>query len=102
MLTCGSCAAAGFVADSQHFLDPEILHEDARCTCLCDGREFEVLVGAALYEDSRDVRWWYVGGRCVRCDVLGIYVDWKDDGSPWEASLRPSTAGAGAQRSDCQ
>ncbi len=88
MLTCGSCDQRGFVADSQRFMRARSLHEDAAAVCVCGRRDFHVIVGAALYDASRDVRWWYVGGRCVRCGVLGVYVDWKDDGTPWEAALR--------------
>lgn len=88
MLTCCGCAARGFVADSQRYLSPGAMHRDLFRECICRGRAFEVVIGAALYEGSREVRWWYVGGRCLRCGCLGIYGDWKDDGAPWEEALR--------------
>lgn len=88
-LICGNCGSEGFVADSQRYMRPAILDDEAWCECVCGKRDFHVLVAAAFYQDSTDVRWWYVGGRCVHCGVLGVYVDWKDDGSPWEPALRP-------------
>lgn len=88
MLTCCGCDARGFVADSEQYLSPGAMHPDLFRECICRARAFEVLVGAALYEESRDVRWWYVGARCLRCGCLGVYGDWKDDGAPWEDALR--------------
>jgi hypothetical protein len=89
LLTCGDCSAERFVADSQRFLGQELIEEDETCWCLCGRRDFHVVIAAAFYEDGAAVRWWYVGGRCVNCGALGVYVDWKDDGSPWEQELRP-------------
>lgn len=88
-LICGNCGSEGFVADSQRYMRPAILEDEDWCECVCGKRDFHVLVGAAFYSGSTDVRWWYVGGRCVHCGVLGVYVDWKDDGSRWEPVLRP-------------
>ncbi len=89
LLICGDCDAQGFVADSQAYMRKKLTGEEAWRECVCGRRDFQVVVGAALYEDSADVRWWYVGGRCVACGVQGVYADWKDDGTPWEGALRP-------------
>ncbi len=88
-LVCGNCGAEGFVADSQRFIRPKLLRDEAFSECVCGKRDFHIVVGAALYADSTDVRWWYVGGRCVHCSMLGVYIDWKDDGTPFEDHLRP-------------
>ncbi|MFO0570075.1 MAG: hypothetical protein U0263_30810 [Polyangiaceae bacterium] len=89
LLICGDCDAEGFVADSQTYMRPRLTREGQWRECFCRKRDFQVVVGAAFYADSSDVRWWYVGGRCVHYGVQGVYVDWKDDGTPWEAKLRP-------------
>ena len=39
-------------------------------------------VGFAFYQDSEDVRWLYIGLRCVACGELGVYGDWKIDYAP--------------------
>jgi len=88
-LACTACGERGFVADSEQFVGAGILEEALLCECLCGQRAFEVIVGAALYADSDDVRWWYVGCRCGRCGLVGVYADWKDDGTPFEDRLRP-------------
>ena len=38
---------------------------------------FEISTGAAFYTDSTDVRWFYIGCRCVACGLVGCYGDWK-------------------------
>jgi len=82
-IACGACHEVRFVADSQVYMD-----DTQECFCICDQNDFQVLVGAAFYADSQDVRWWYVGCRCVHCSCVAVYADWKDDGTPWESTLR--------------
>lgn len=75
---------------TQHFAD-------ALCTCgesifrlrldddhgaavrTCGADQFQLSVGVALYADSDDVRWLYVGGRCSTCGLVAIYGDWKNE-----------------------
>ena len=45
--------------------------------CVCDGEAFELSSGVALYEGSNDVRSYYIGCRCSRCDLTGVFADWK-------------------------
>lgn len=94
-LACTRCGQRGFVADSERFVKDEILDDEELCECLCGQRAFEVIVAAALYADTTDVRWWYVGCRCVQCGLVGVYADWKDDGGPFEERLRPPEAPSG-------
>jgi hypothetical protein len=57
--------------------DPEADAECCECPCTPRGASyFEVTVGAALYEGSRDVRWVYIGCRCVACGLTACYTDW--------------------------
>ena len=75
---CASCGTARLLLDSDDYW-ADATPDDAACPC--GAEEFEVGVGYALRDDG-DVRWAYVGGRCVACGVLGVYTDWKIDYSP--------------------
>jgi hypothetical protein len=81
MRKCVECGAEHFVCDSQ-----ERWHECSptkwKCTGKCKSRTANICVGFALREDRKDIRWIYIGTRCVQCGVLGCYVDWKIDFSP--------------------
>ena len=52
------------------------------------GRDFEISAGVALYQDSQDVRWLYVGCRCVCCGLTACYGDWKNEYPGYETLLR--------------
>ena len=47
--------------------------------CFCRDNVFEITVGVSLYDDSEDVRWLYVGCRCPKCGLTGVYGDWKNE-----------------------
>lgn len=72
--TCMACGMAHFMGDSESFAADATLeaHE-----CVCDGDAFELSSGVALYEGSNDVRWYYIGCRCSRCALTGVFADWK-------------------------
>jgi len=72
--TCTSCGTGHFMGDSESFAAEAALeaHE-----CVCDGETFELLSGVALYEGSNDARWHYIGCRCSRCNLTGVFADWK-------------------------
>ena len=77
--TCASCKQTAFIADSGEYWEDA---EPKRLTCrVCRGRVFEVGVAFSLRDDG-EVRWITVGHRCVRCNVLGSFVDWKIDYVP--------------------
>ena len=73
---CVACSLAHPMADSAEYLDVASLES---CECLCDARRFELTMGLALYEDSEDVRWLYIGARCSVCGLVGCYGDWKNE-----------------------
>ena len=60
--TCTACGNEHYMGDSASYADEA---EPARHPCVCDGEAFELLSGVALYEDSNDVRWYYIGCRCA-------------------------------------
>ena len=78
--TCSSCGTTQLLLDSRDYWEDANPDEAA---CPCGGEVFEIGVGFSLRDDG-DVRWVYVGGRCVACGVLGVYTDWKIDYSPTE------------------
>jgi hypothetical protein len=73
---CARCGASHPIGDSDEYLkDAEL----GLCSCVCGGEDFEITVGVSLYEDSQDVRWIYIGCRCTKCGLTGVYGDWKNE-----------------------
>jgi ribosomal protein S27AE len=82
--TCAACGAQTFIADSGEYWDEA---EPVKLSCRpCRGRIFEVGVAFSKRENG-DVKWITLGERCVRCGVLGSFVEWKIDYSPTDHLL---------------
>ena len=77
---CTSCGGSFLMLDSEAAdADP------GEAACPCGSEIFEIAVDFALGDDgghNGDVRWVYLGLRCVKDDVLGVYADWEIDYSP--------------------
>lgn len=73
--TCVACGTEHFVCDGAENFGPGMKLK--RFKCVCKATEANVGVGFALYEGSAELRWLWVGHRCVSCGVLGSMVDWK-------------------------
>ena len=73
---CRSCRKSHPIGDSAEYLEEASLEE---CECPCGSESFEISVGVALYRDSEDVRWIYIGCRCPACGLTACYGDWKND-----------------------
>jgi hypothetical protein len=73
---CEACSREHPIADSQGFLAGAELQE---CGCPCGSNLFEITAGVALYQDSEDVRWLYLGCRCPECGLTACYGDWKNE-----------------------
>ena len=82
--TCVACHAAHYMGDGEEYAESATLEGHV---CLCDADRFELRVGVALYEDSRDVRWFYIGCRCVACGLTGVFAHWKCEGGDADALL---------------
>lgn len=65
--TCTHCSTIHLMGDSDEFASDA---EFERRECTCDAAEFELLSGVALYEDSNDVRWCYIGCQCTHCHLV--------------------------------
>lgn len=74
--TCIACSHQHVMLDGQEYLAEADLIEYG---CPCNGNGLNLSVGIALYEDSQDVRWVYVGGFCPKCGLIGVYGDWKNE-----------------------
>jgi hypothetical protein len=73
---CVACSDEHPIGDSDDYLAEAELKV---CACPCAGEEFEITVGVSLYDDSEDVRWLYMGCRCIRCGLVAVYGDWKNE-----------------------
>lgn len=71
---CPSCSEARFVCDSEEFY-PDPQPEEWKCV-ECGSNLVNVGVGFSLYEDG-EIRWIYIGERCVSCGILGCAAEWK-------------------------
>ena len=73
---CTICNAEHPIGDSAEFLEDAELEE---CECPCGANEFEVTAGVAPTKHGEDVKWLYIGCRCVRCGLTACYGDWKNE-----------------------
>jgi len=73
---CIGCGNVHVMADGAEYLDEAELFDRL---CICNADTFEITVGLALYDDSEDVRWLYLGCRCPACGLTGCYAEWKNE-----------------------
>jgi hypothetical protein len=73
---CASCSHEHPIGDSAEYLSEASLEE---CECPCGNSSLQITVGVALYTDSRDVRWLYIGCRCPVCTQMAVYAFWKNE-----------------------
>ena len=75
--TCTACGNVHLMGDAAEYADEAEFegHE-----CVCGEESFELLSGVALYAESNDVRWYYLGCRCTSCSLVGVFADWKCEG----------------------
>jgi hypothetical protein len=73
---CEDCKCEHPIGDSEEYLEEAELEE---CACPCGHEEFEITAGVALYADSQDVKWLYLGCRCPKCGLTAVYGDWKNE-----------------------
>ena len=73
---CVSCLEEHPIGDSGDYLDETELQ---MFQCVCLENVFEITIGVSLFDDGEDVRWLYVGCRCPKCGLTGVYGDWKNE-----------------------
>jgi hypothetical protein len=87
---CVDCKSEHLMGDSAEFADEADCGQH-ECVCLKD--VFEISVGIHRYREdedalSDDVRWLYIGCRCVACGLLGCYADWENEFEGFRKLLR--------------
>lgn len=78
---CESCEASSFIGDSEDYWEDANPKQWKCVICKSKAKVCNLGVGFSLYEDG-EVRWLYVGQRCVDCGVLGCFAGWKIAYSP--------------------
>jgi hypothetical protein len=73
---CKKCSVEQAIGDSADYLEDAELEE---CECPCGFDVFEITMGVALYAQSEDVKWLYLGCRCIHCGLTACYGDWKNE-----------------------
>ena len=58
---CSACEEGHPIGDGADFLEGAELEG---CACPCGNETFEITVGVSLYQESEDVKWFYLGCRC--------------------------------------
>ena len=82
--TCTGCGAIKLMGDSADYAADAQFDNHL---CVCDAETFAITSGVALYAESNDVRWYYIGCRCRACSLIGVFADWKCEGGDADAFL---------------
>jgi hypothetical protein len=72
-LTCIECEKKHDIENSKQYLEKELYYK-----CKCNNCFLKIAIGKAFYENSKDIRWVYVGGHCTECNLSGVYVNWNE------------------------
>ncbi|MEY4564324.1 MAG: hypothetical protein RLZZ618_3601 [Pseudomonadota bacterium] len=75
--SCTACKGVYLMGDSAEYASAAVFENHE---CVCDADEFQLLSGVALYSESNDVRWYYIGCRCTSCSLVGVFAHWKCEG----------------------
>jgi len=82
---CTACDEQHLIGDSEEHIEGVELEQNV---CLCGAEGLHLMVGVALYADSDDVRWSYIGARCPGCGMVGVFSDWKSEAGDATAFLK--------------
>jgi hypothetical protein len=81
---CTECGAVHLMGDSAEYADgAKFDHHE----CVCRAEKFQLLSGVALYDESNDVRWYYIGCLCAQCSLVGVFAHWKCEGGDADVFL---------------
>lgn len=81
---CTACGESKLMGDSAEYVAAADLDNH---TCICDYEDFGITSGVALYPNSNDVHWYYIGCRCRACNLIGVFADWKSESGDADAFL---------------
>lgn len=82
--SCAACGESRLMGDSAEYVADANLDNHA---CVCGHDAFGITSGVALYPNSNDVRWYYIGCRCRACNLIGVFADWKSESGDADAFL---------------
>lgn len=87
---CGRCEDEHLMGDSEEYAEEAEIEKHG---CLCDAEIFQITAGVHRYRNadetlSPDVKWLYLGCRCVACGLVGNYAGWKNEFNGYEALLK--------------
>ena len=82
--TCSTCRKVTLMGDSAEYAAEAAFESHV---CICDHSLFGITSGVALYAESNDVRWYYIGCRCRSCQLIGVFADWKSESGDADAFL---------------
>ncbi len=77
--TCTKCSRQHFLCDSEEVAEEA---EFQHWRCGCGSEVTNIGVGFSLRKKLGEIRWLYVGCRCVKCGILGCFAGWKIDYAP--------------------
>ncbi|SAI68049.1 Uncharacterised protein [Bordetella ansorpii] len=83
--TCCACGAIHLMGDSAEYAGDHVPLDSH--VCICEQGRFEIESAVALYSESNDVRWLYIGCRCSDCSLVGVFASWKCEGGDADAFL---------------
>lgn len=55
-----------------------VIEDKQQNICTCDNEFLRIGIGKAFYNDTKKIRWIYIGAACNDCGLLGVYVDWNE------------------------
>ncbi len=73
-VVCSSCGLDQDLENSRRYIE-----NNQQNVCNCDNADLNIGIGKAFHSNSNDVSWVYVGAHCNKCDLSGVYVDWKQN-----------------------
>lgn len=74
VVICSVCNTRQDIENSREYI--EVAQQNI---CNCDNDSLNIGVGKAYYSKSNEPRWVYVGAHCGKCNLDGVYVDWKQN-----------------------
>ncbi|QDU00376.1 hypothetical protein V6x_00490 [Gimesia chilikensis] len=86
---CGRCEDEHLMGDSEEYAEEAEIEKHG---CVCGAEVFQITAGIYRYRNeddslSPDVKWLYLGCRCVACGLVGCYADWKNEFNGYETLL---------------
>lgn len=73
-LKCSVCKVEQDIEDSREYIE-----NAQQNICNCDNDSLNIGVGKAYYSESNELKWVYIGAHCGKCNLDGVYVDWKQN-----------------------